>query len=121
MSNGFSIHIFFSSKTIGGFKGRKGLEPVCHSCDKKLGVARSSEIKEVIPSEVSSLVFSAELACQELEVNLKLVDITRLNITQRMKERVNGKPVPRLSIGDNFLTGSLTKDEIIGFYRRVCE
>ena len=121
MSNIHSICIFFSSKTIGGFKGRKGLEPVCHSCDKKLGVAKSSELREAIPSEVMSLVFSAELACQELGVDLTLVDITQLNTTQRIRERLNGKPVPRVSLEEEFITGPLTKDEIIRFYRRVCE
>ncbi|MGY5871950.1 MAG: hypothetical protein RTV72_06885 [Candidatus Thorarchaeota archaeon] len=121
MTDDFGIKIFFSSKTIGGFKGRKGLEPVCHSCDKKLGVVKSSELREAIPSEVMSMVFSAELACQELGVDLKLVDITRLNTTQRIKERLNGKPIPRVSLGEEFITGSLSKDEIIRFYRRVCE
>lgn len=121
MSDGYSIHVFFSSKTIGGFKGRKGLEPVCHSCDKKLGIVGSSELKEAIPSEVMSLVFSAELACQELGVDLKLVDVTRLDLTQRMKERLNGKPIPRVSVGEDFITGPSTKDEIISFYHRVCK
>jgi hypothetical protein len=121
MSDGYSIRVFFSSKTIGGFKGRKGLEPVCHSCDKKLGVASSSEISKIIPSEVMPLVFSAELAAQELGVSFELVDINRLNMVQRMNERFNGKPIPRVSIGEDFITGSSTKDEIIELYHHVCE
>ncbi|MHA1962334.1 MAG: hypothetical protein ACW99U_19190 [Candidatus Thorarchaeota archaeon] len=122
MSNSHSIRVFFSSKTLGDFKGRKGLEPVwtCHYCDKKLGVARSSERRDVLPPEVMPLVFSAELASQVLGVSLELVDINRLNMVQRMNERLNGKPVPRVCIGEDFITGSPTKDEIIELYRHVC-
>jgi len=118
MSDGFNIRVFFSSKTIGGFKGRGIMEPVCLSCDKKLG--KSYENREVVPQEVMTLVFSAELASKELGVNIELIDIKLLSIVQRMNERLNGKPIPRISIGEKFITGSPTKDEIISFYRRAC-
>ncbi len=117
MSDGHNIHVFFSSKTVGGFKGRIGMEPVCHSCDKKLG--KTSELREVIPPEAMTLAFSAELAARELGIKIELIDITRLTLVQRMNERMNGKPVPRISIGDRFVTGSPTKDEIIALYHRV--
>ena len=119
MSDGYSIRVFFSSKTVGGFKGRGMMEPVCHSCDKKLG--KTNEIREFIPPGAMSLAFSAELASRELGVNIELIDITRLTLVQRMNERLNGKPIPRLSIGEEFITGFPTKKEIISLYRRACE
>ena len=119
MSNGYTIRVFFSSKTVGGFKGRRGMEPVCHSCDKKLG--KTSELREVVPPEVMTLAFSAELAAKELGIDIELIDVTRLPLAQRMNERLNGKPIPRLSIGEKFITGDPTKDEIIALYRRTCD
>lgn len=117
MKNGESIRVFFSSKTIGGgFKGRKGLEPVCHSCDKKLGVVHDSKVRVVIPSDVMPLVFSAELAAKELGIDLEVIDINQLSLVHRMNERLNGKPVPRVCIGEECITGSPSKDEIIALY-----
>ena len=121
MSNILEIRVFYSSKTFGGFKGRTGLEPVCHSCDKRLGIVKDSEVREVIPTEVMPLVFSAELAAQELGVGFELVDINRLSIVQRMNERLNGKPVPRVSIGDDFIDSSATKDQIIALFHRIAK
>lgn len=118
MPDGFSIRVFFSSKTVGGFKGRRGMEPVCHSCDKRLG--NTNELREVVPPEAMTLAFSAELAAKELGINIELIDITQLNLVQRMNERLNGKPVPRISIGEIFITGSPTKDEIIALYHHTC-
>lgn len=119
MSGGFSIRVFFSSKTVGGFKGRRGMEPVCHSCDKKLG--KTNELTQVVPPEAMSLAFSAELAARELGIDIELVDVNRLTLVQRMNERLNGKPVPRISIGEEDITGSPTKDEIIELFRRTCD
>jgi hypothetical protein len=119
MSGGLSIRVFFSSKTVGGFKGRRGMEPVCHSCDKKLG--KTNELTQVVPPEAMSLAFSAELAARELGIDIELVDVNRLTLVQRMNERLNGKPVPRISIGEEDITGSPTKDEIIELFRRTCD
>ncbi|MFW9843093.1 MAG: hypothetical protein ACFFEV_00800 [Candidatus Thorarchaeota archaeon] len=119
MSGKYNIRVFFSSKTVGGFKGRRGMEPICYSCDKKLG--RTSELKEVVPPEAMTLAFSAELAAKELGINIELIDVTRLPLAQRMNERLNGRPVPRISIGEKFITGDPTKDEIVELYFRVCE
>ena len=119
MPDEYSIQVFFSSKTIGGFKGRRGMEPVCHSCDKILG--KTNEIREVVPPEAMTLAFSAELAAKELGIRIELVDITQLTLVKRMNERLNGKPIPRISIGEKFVTGSPTKDEIIALYHRVCD
>ena len=66
-----------------------------------------------------TLAFSGELAAKELGIDLELIDIARLPLSQRMNERLNGKPIPRLSIGNEFLTGSPTKDEIIKLYHQV--
>ena len=119
MSGEHTIHVFFSSKTIGGFKGRRGMEPVCYSCEKKLG--NTSELKEVVPPEAMTLAFSAELAAKELSVSIELIDITRLTLAQRMNERLNGKPVPRISIGEKFITGDSSKDDIIRLFHSVYE
>jgi hypothetical protein len=118
MSECLIIRVFFSSKTVGGFKGRKGLQPVCHSCDKRLG--NTSELKEVIPPEAMTLTFAAELAARELGISSELIDITRLSLSRRMNERLNGKPVPRISIGEEFITGAPAKDEIIALYQQAC-
>jgi len=119
MTTRHTIRIFFSSKTVGGFKGRRGMEPICHSCDKKLG--NTSELKKVVPPAAMTLAFSAELAAKELGIDIELIDVTRLPLAQRMNERLNGKPIPRLSIGEKFITGDPTKDEIIALYRRTCD
>ena len=116
MASEIGIRVFFSSKTYGGLKGRTGLEPVCHSCDKHLGIAQDAEVRTVIPTEAMPLVFSAELAAKELRVPFELIDINRLSMIQRMNERLNGKPVPRVCIGDDFVDGSATKDEIIALF-----
>jgi hypothetical protein len=94
------------------------LEPVCHSCDKKLG--KTNELREVVPPEAMTLAFSAELAARELGINIELIDITRLTLVQRMNERLNGNPVPRISIGEKFITGDPTKDDIIELYHCAC-
>ncbi len=120
MSGVFSIiRVFFSSKTVGGFKGRQGLEPVCHSCDKKLG--KTNELTEVVPPEAMTLAFSAELAAKELGLSIELIDINRLTLVRRMNERLNGRPIPRISIGEEDITGSPTKDEIIEVYHSTCD
>jgi hypothetical protein len=119
MASMLEIRVFYSSRTFGGFKGRTGLEPVCHSCDKQLGIVKDSEVKQFIPPEVMPLVFSAELAAQELGVTFELIDINRLSMRQRVNERLNGKPVPRVSIGDDFVDGSATKDEIVALFHRM--
>ena len=113
------IWVFFSSKTIGVFTGREGMIHVCHTCDRNFGI--QSEYEQVIPPEIMALVFSAELASQELGVNLRLIDVNRLNLVQRMKEKVNGKPIPRISVGEKFITENPTKDEIIALYQRSCD
>jgi len=113
------IYIHYTSRTTGGFKGREGLAPVCHSCDKKLGVGGTAEIQAGIPSDVMPLVFSAQLASEELGVKFELIDTNRLNLVQQMKERFNGKPIPRVSVGQEYITGFLTKDEIIDCYNQV--
>ncbi len=114
MLNDNGIHVFFSSKTIGVFTGREGMIHVCHTCDRNFGI--QNEYEQVIPTEIMALVFSAELASQELGVNLRLIDINRLNLIQRMKEKMNGKPIPRISVGEEFISGNPTKDEIIALY-----
>ena len=110
------IWVFFSSKTIGVFQGREGMIHVCHTCDRNFGI--QNEYEQVIPPEIMTLVFSAKLASQELGVNLRLVDINRLNLIQRLKEKVNGKPLPRICVGEKFITGDPTKDEIVALYYR---
>jgi hypothetical protein len=110
------IWVFFSSKTIGVFTGREGMIHVCHTCDRNFGI--QNEYEQVIPPEIMTLVFSAELASKELGVNLRLIDINRLNMVQKMKEKMNGKPIPRICVGEKFITGDPTKDEIIALYHR---
>ena len=118
MAEDYCIRVFYSSKTVGGFKGRRGMEPVCYSCDKKLG--KSNELTEVLPPEAMSLVFSAELAAKELGISIELIDIRGLTLVQRLNERLNGRPVPRISIGEEFVTGNPTKNEIIALYHHAC-
>jgi hypothetical protein len=109
MSNGHTIRVFFSSTTIGGFKGREGLAPVCYSCEKKSGARRNDEVRVLVPSEVMPLIFSAELAAEELGIGFELIDVNRMSIVQRMSERVNGKPVPRVCIEDEFTQSLLQR------------
>ena len=116
MLNDNGIRVFFSSKTIGVFKGREGMVHVCHTCDRNFGI--ENEYEQVIPPEIMALVFSAELASQELGVNLRLIDVNRLSLVQKMKEKVNGKPIPRIVIGERFISGEPAKDEIIALYHQ---
>lgn len=113
-----NIRVFYSSRTVGGFKGRQGMQPVCHSCDKTLG--KSNELHKVVPPDAMTLVFPAEIAAKELGTILELVNVTQMSFRERINERLNGLPVPRISIGGEFITGHPTKDEIITLYHRVC-
>ena len=116
MLNDNGIWVFFSSKTIGVFKGREGMVHVCHTCDRNFGI--ENEYEQVIPPEIMAIVFSAELASRELGVSLRLIDVNRLSLVQKMKEKVNGKPIPRIAIGERFISGEPTKDEIITLYHQ---
>jgi hypothetical protein len=119
LSNRYCIRVFFSSRNVGGFKGREGMAPVCHSCEKRLGVKRSAATREEIPPEVLPIVFSAQRASEELGISLELIDVNRLSTFEKMKEKMNGKPLPRVSVGEDFLTGSLSKAEIVEFYKHA--
>ncbi len=110
------IRVVFSTQSAGGFRGRTGLEHVCHICDKRLGIVRDFREIVVVSQETSPLIFSAQLAAEELDVKLELVDIGSMSIVQKLKEMVNGKPIPRIDIGEIFLSGSPTKKEIIETY-----
>ena len=119
MASRSRIRVVFSTQSTGGFQARMGLEPVCPSCEKRLGISRNPQTTLVIPQEISSLIFSARLAAEELDVELELLDISSLSIVQRLKELANGKPVPRVEIGDEFLTGFPTKQDIIKMYQTL--
>ena len=111
------IRVVYESIEIGGFRGRIGLGPPhCQSCDKALGIKRNPEVTEIFPQELSPLIFSARLAAEELGIELEYVDIAKLSLIQKLKEYTNGKPVPRLEIGDVFLTGFPTRDQIVELY-----
>ncbi len=110
------IRIIYSTKSAGSYYGRKGLEPVCHSCDKRLGIVRDFQGFVIVPQEISSLIFSAQLAAEELNVELELVDTNSMSLIERLRELVNGKPIPRIDIGEMFFTGLPTKQEIIEIY-----
>ncbi|MFW9920094.1 MAG: hypothetical protein ACFFED_10870 [Candidatus Thorarchaeota archaeon] len=116
MTNRPSIRVVYSTKSIGSIRGRTGLESVCHNCDRQLGIVRDFQKIVAIPQEISSLIFCVQLAAEALDVELELVDSSSMSIVQRLKEMVNGKPIPRIEIGEVFLTGFPTKQEIIDMY-----
>ena len=94
--------------------GREGLQPICHACDKALGLnKKNKQLIESIPPEVMPLIFSAELAAKELGIILELVDINQMSVFQRIKIKLKGMPIPCLKIGEEFIFGNPTKDEII--------
>ncbi|MGY5875408.1 MAG: hypothetical protein RTU30_06660 [Candidatus Thorarchaeota archaeon] len=115
------ITVFYSSRAIGGYTGREGTWMVCHSCDKALGVkAKEVYSGDLIPPEVMPLVFSAELAAQELGVTFELIDIKHIPVFQRLRFKIQGRPIPCVKIGDEFINGTPTKDEIVEFHSREC-
>ena len=116
MFNQHAIRVFFSSRTVGDFKGREGLSHVCHSCDRKLGKKDRIGTQSAIPEEVTLLVFSAQSAAKELQINFELIDVTRMPIRDKIHEMINGRPIPRIDIGSDFLVGIPTKQQIIEFY-----
>ena len=116
MLNGLEFTVFFSSRSFGGHKGREGLWPVCHSCDKALGLKNNDEISKSIPPEAMPLVFSAEQAAIELGIKLVLVDINQMPFFQKLKFKLLGKPIPCLKIGEKIICGIPTKEEILEFY-----
>lgn len=94
--------------------GREGLQPVCHSCEKKLGSKTKDSRSTVhVPAEAMPLIFSAELAAQQLGITFNLVDINQMSVIQRLKFKLQGIPIPCVKIGDEFISGLSTKDEII--------
>jgi hypothetical protein len=112
------IRVLYASKAIGGFKGREGMNPVCHSCDKSLGKARAAESKKEIPPEALPLVFAAESASEQLGATLEIVDVSRSDVVQRLKERLSGKPLPRIVVGSDYIAGAPTIEEVIRFFHR---
>ncbi|MDF1538997.1 MAG: hypothetical protein P1Q69_08840 [Candidatus Thorarchaeota archaeon] len=112
------ITIFFSSKTIGGgHMGRKGLQPDCHPCEKALGIGnKDHKLVAFIPAEAMPLIFSAELAAKQLGIKLKVVDVNQIAFLERLKFILCGRSVPCMKIGNEFIIGILTKDEIIEHY-----
>jgi len=75
--------------------------------------AKDSEVKSLVPPEAMPLVFSAEQAALELGFTLEIVDINQLPLIQRMRFKLLGIPIPCVKIGDDYVDGSPTKDEII--------
>jgi hypothetical protein len=117
MKNGLKIMVFFSSYTVGGHKGREGMFPVCHVCEKALGVKKNnSKLSVMVPPEAMPLIFSAELAAEELGVNLELIDVNQLPITKRLKIKLRGEQTPYIQVGRARMLGLPTKDEIIALY-----
>ncbi len=108
------ITIFYSSREIGGRPDPVDLWPVCPACEKALGIkSEDKRATSVVPPEAMPLVFSAEQAALELGFTLELVDINQLPFVQRMKLKLQGIPIPSIKIGDDYIDGSPTKDEIV--------
>ncbi len=118
MPNNPEITVFFSSKTFGGgHKGREGLQPVCHSCDNALGLkTKNHKLADFVPAEAMPLIFSAELAAQQLGIEFELVDINRMSIIQKLRFKLQGTPILCVKIGGEFIHGIPTKDDIIKYY-----
>ena len=112
------IRVLYASKAVGGFKGREGMNPVCHSCDKSLGKAQAVESRKEIPPEALPLVFAAESASERLGVTLELVDVSCSDLVQRLKERLSRKPAPRIVMGSDYIAGAPTVEEVISFFRQ---
>ncbi len=119
MRNPKGISVFYQSRTIGGRPGRIGLEPVCHSCEKALGLKSDDTLTTLVPPEALPLVFSAQAAATELGVPFKIIDISQLSLLERLKTYISSKPVPRINIGEEFMTGTPTTQDIIDFYLNV--
>ena len=113
------ISVFYQSRTIGGKPGRVGLEPVCHSCEKALGLNSDNTLMKLVPPDALPLVFSAKAAATELGVPFELIDINQLSLVERLKSYISSKPVPRVNIGEEFMVGSPTAQDIIDFYLNV--
>ena len=115
------ITVFFSSRTLGGTHlGRKGLQPVCSSCDKALGLkVTDSKLADFVPTEDIPLIFSANLAAQHLGIKLESVDINQMTVFQRLKVKLQGIPVPCVKIGKEYITGYPTNDEIVEIYSDI--
>ena len=99
------ISVFYASKTVGGFKGREGMNPVCHSCDKRLGKSGEVTSREGIPPEAVPLVFVAQAASEQVHSALEFIDVAGMSTLERMKERIGGRPLPRISIGSGPIPG----------------
>jgi hypothetical protein len=113
------IKVFFSSRSIGGYMGREGFLPTCHACDTALGLnTKDKQLIESIPPEVMPLIFSAELAAKELGIILELVDLNQMPVFQKLKLKVKGIHTPCLKIGEEFIFGNPTKDEILECFNK---
>ncbi|MHA2423538.1 MAG: hypothetical protein ACXAEF_02050 [Candidatus Thorarchaeota archaeon] len=98
--------------------GRIGYMPVCYSCEDRLGLKKKDQSgNHLVPPEVMPLIFSAKSAAEELGSAFELIDICRLPFSKRLILRLSNKPIPRVSIGEQHLVGSPTKQEIIELYQ----
>ncbi len=113
------IRVYYASKTIGGFKGREGMNPVCHSCDKHLGKSGGASSREDIPPNAVPLVFVAQAASDQVDSALELIDVARMSTTQRLRERITGKPLPRIEIGSDYITGDPSVEEVIELFHQM--
>jgi hypothetical protein len=117
--HGREIKVFFASISVGGYQARDGLQPVCHACEKVLGInAKNNTISTSIPSETMPLVFSAEQVAHELGTTVELIDINQMSIFQRLIFKLKGISTPCVMIGDEFIFGTPTKDELLEHLRK---
>ena len=120
MSDGIDFCVFFSSRSIGGYKGRKGLWPECHACDKALGLkGKDNTTSVLVPPEAMPLVFTAKQAAQEMGIKLQIVDVNKLAFFKRLKFKLQGITLPCVKIGEEYIFGNLSKDEIIRIYSNL--
>jgi len=115
--NDLCIRVFYSSRTVGTSSDRMGFMHACHSCEERLGLKKKDQSgTHLVPPEVMPVIFSAKSAAKEVGVECEIIDINQLSRRERLTHLLSGKPLPRVSISDSFLTGIPTKQEIISLY-----
>jgi len=119
------VVVFRSQEVVTGSADWRGI----HLCDyghvmSGGGVVPLSDMQgkadRFVPQDQYPLVYAASLAARRLGCEIVYVDLATLPLIQRVREQLRGLPVPRVVVGDRYLTGTPSSDEIVQLFNEVC-
>lgn len=104
---------------IRSVRSSSGIPVVHYQCEylHKGGHLDPTKGAIAVPQENQFLLYAATEAAKELDCDLRVIDLNRVGIFQRLKDLISGKPLPRIEVGDRMLDGASKKTDVIKAYR----